>query len=51
MASRRKHDRADWLGGKGESMICSNAKLKQTDTWTPRYTTAASYDATVAAVS
>ena len=41
----------DWLGGVGEAMICSNAKLKQTGTWTPRYTTAEAYAATVAAVS
>ena len=41
----------DWLGGAGESMICSNAKLKQTGTWTPCYTTAEAYAATVAAVS
>ena len=38
----------DWLGE--GTLICSNAKLKATGTWTPRYTTTQAFAATVKAL-
>ncbi len=38
----------EWLGE--GTLICSNAKLKATGTWTPRYTTAQAFAATVKAL-
>jgi UDP-glucose 4-epimerase len=39
----------EWLGGES-AILCSNAKLKATGAWTPRYTTAQSFIATVEAL-
>jgi hypothetical protein len=38
----------EWLGE--GTLICSNAKLKDTGTWTPRYTTSQAFAATVKAL-
>ena len=38
----------EWLGE--GTLICSNAKLKDTGTWTPRYTTTQAFAATVKAL-
>lgn len=39
----------EWVGGEN-SIICSNAKLKATGHWQPRYTTSEAFAATVAAL-
>lgn len=39
----------EWISLEGDT-ICSNAKLKETGLWTPRYTTAQSYAATAEAM-
>ncbi len=40
----------EWVEGEG-SIICSNAKLKATGVWTPRYTTAQAFAVTAEAVA
>ena len=40
----------EWVGLEGD-IICSNAKLKETGLWSPRYTTAEAYAATAEAVA